>query len=44
MPGQVSHRASQSFRATSGPVMRRSSGNVAAMTPRDATIPAAVSR
>jgi hypothetical protein len=33
-----------SFLATSGPVMRRSSGNVAAMMPRETTIPAAVSR
>ena len=33
-----------SFRATSGPVIRVSSGNVAAMMPREMTIPAAVSR
>ena len=33
-----------SFRAVSGPVMRRSSGNVAAMMPREAAIPATMSR
>jgi uncharacterized membrane protein len=33
-----------SFLATSGPVMRASSGKVAAMMPRDTTIPPAVSR
>jgi hypothetical protein len=33
-----------SFLATSGPVMRASSGKVAAMIPRDTTIPPAVSR
>ena len=33
-----------SFLATSGPVMRASSGKVAAMMPRDTAIPPAVSR
>ena len=37
-------RAAHSFLATSGPVMRRSSGNVAAMMPRERAIPAAMSR
>jgi hypothetical protein len=35
-------RRAYSFRAASGPVMRASSGNVAPMTPRASTIPAAV--
>ena len=45
--GEAGHQVAQqlhSFLATSGPVMRASSGKVAAMMPRAATIPPPVSR
>jgi hypothetical protein len=41
--GLVEMRA-HSFLATSGPVMRASSGKVAAMMPRDTTMPATMRR
>ena len=42
--GRMRARAGYSFLATSGPVMRASSGKVAAMMPRDTRIPPAVRR